>query len=35
MRASGRQLGWFIALWLGGVSVVTLIGLIIRWLLNP
>ena len=30
-----RRLGWFVLLWLGGVLVVTLVGLLIRAVLAP
>ena len=31
----GRQLAWFLGLWLAGVGTVTLIGLVIRLFLAP
>jgi hypothetical protein len=30
-----KQVGWFVALWAGGVAVVAIIGLIIRSILMP
>lgn len=29
-RQWGRRLGWFIALWIAGVGVVAIVGLLIR-----
>jgi len=31
MRKTIRQIGWFLALWLGGVACVTLVAMLIRW----
>jgi hypothetical protein len=31
---TGQQLVWFVALWLGGVGVVVLIGLVVRMFLG-
>ncbi|MBD8064979.1 DUF2474 family protein [Devosia sp. PTR5] len=30
-----RQIGWFVALWVGGVAAVTIVGLVIRLFLAP
>jgi hypothetical protein len=30
-----RQAAWFVALWLGGVAVLTMVAGLIRWWLSP
>lgn len=34
MRGTWRRLGWFVMLWLAGVSTLTVVALMIRWVLG-